>query len=89
MAKKRDKKLDLILAEIAKLRTEVRALAKMREAATKPKTPKASVKPQRKAAAKTRKPAAATSPRKASAPHKRPVLVAGSDAPEPTTRTGT
>jgi ElaB/YqjD/DUF883 family membrane-anchored ribosome-binding protein len=85
MAKKRKgEKLERVLAEIQKLKSEVKALAKQQAdlavqidklSAKKPvarKPAKAPVKP--------KKPAGAAAARKASAASKRPVLVAPSDA---------
>jgi hypothetical protein len=75
--KKHTKKLDLILAEIGKLRSEIRALASLKPAPTA-KAPKKAKAPTPKAKAPLARKAAA--PAKKASP-KRPVLVAGSDAP--------
>jgi hypothetical protein len=76
--KKHTKKLDLILAEIGKLRSEIRALASLKPAPTA-KAPRKAKAPKPKAKAPLARKAAAPA-KKAAAP-KRPVLVAGSDAP--------
>lgn len=80
-AKKTSRKIDQILAELAELRREVRALAKAPVEKKRSKAParKTAISTRPKPAKESGKPSAAAEKRKAASPPKRPMLVAGSD----------
>lgn len=82
--KRKGEKLDLILSELQKLKSEVRALGKQHAGLAvqldKLSSPKPAARPARKTVKPRAKPAGAAAARKSGAAPKRPVLVSPSDA---------